>query len=320
MIKLENISKYFGVTTAVDHISFEVKEGETMVLLGTSGCGKTTTLRMINRLIEPSSGIVWVNGENVLTQSPENLRKGIGYVLQHHGLFPHYTIAENIQVVPTLMHWNKEKKMERTRELMNKMQLPFDLFGHLYPRELSGGQQQRVGVARALASFPPVLLMDEPFGALDPVTRSDIRSHLMQLEEFNKKTIILVTHDIQEAFAYGDRICIMHNGTIVQEGPPEELLFHPANEFVSGFLKEQRMQLELKTVRLFHIWDLLPQASVENPATASLSEDNSVWELTDWLTLHSTSAFILNNRTNEVKEIALEGLLQAYKQYKLTSV
>src|SRR3954447_21718998 len=167
MVQLQNVSKHYKSAKAVDDISFEVKEGETVVLLGKSGCGKTTTLRMINRLAEPTSGTIVVNGQNILEQPAEKMRRGIGYVLQHHGLFPHYTVAENIAIVPDLLNWDKEKIKERVKELLEKLQLP-EILTHSYPAQLSGGQQQRVGLARALAAYPPVLLMDEPLGALDP--------------------------------------------------------------------------------------------------------------------------------------------------------
>ncbi|MEO8886917.1 MAG: ATP-binding cassette domain-containing protein [Mucilaginibacter sp.] len=245
MIKVNQLSKVFGKVKAVDDISFEVKEGENLVLLGTSGCGKTTTLKMLNRLIEPTSGQIFINGKNILEQQPEELRRGIGYVLQNNGLFPHYTVAENIAIVPQLLKWDKAKTDKRINELIEKLHLSVDYLDK-YPNQLSGGQQQRVGLARALVADPPVLLMDEPFGALDNVTRSKIHGEFKVMDELKRKTIIMVTHDVQEAFELGDRICLMDNGKIVQSGTPAELLFKPANDFVKGFLKDQRLQLEFK--------------------------------------------------------------------------
>ncbi len=245
MIKVEQLTKVFNSVKAVDDISFEVKEGENLVLLGTSGCGKTTTLKMLNRLIEPTSGQIFINGKNIQQQPPEELRRGIGYVLQNNGLFPHYTVAENIAVVPQLLKWGKAKIDNRVNELMEKLHLPVGYLNK-YPHQLSGGQQQRVGLARALVADPPVLLMDEPFGALDNVTRSKIHEEFKSLDELKRKTIILVTHDVQEAFELGDRICLMDKGKIIQEGTPAELLFNPVNDFVKEFLKHQRLQLELK--------------------------------------------------------------------------
>jgi osmoprotectant transport system ATP-binding protein len=226
MIKVEHLVKTFGSAKAVNGISFEVAEGETLALLGTSGCGKTTTLKMLNRLIEPNSGTIYINGKNILEENPELLRRGIGYVLQNNGLFPHYTVAENIAIVPQLLKWDKAKTDKRINELLGKLHLTKE---HLnaYPSELSGGQQQRIGLARALVADPPLLLMDEPFGALDNVTRSKIHGEFKALDELKRKTIILVTHDVQEAFELADRIALMDKGKIVQIGTPAELLFAP---------------------------------------------------------------------------------------------
>ncbi|PTT02147.1 glycine/betaine ABC transporter ATP-binding protein [Pedobacter sp. HMWF019] len=260
MIKVENLSKKFDGKLAVDQISFEVGVGETMVLLGTSGCGKTTTLRMINRLIEPDGGSVYIDQENVGGQQPELLRRRIGYVLQNHGLFPHYTVLENMSVVPKLLEWDKEKIRNRSMELLDKLKLDSTL-GKQYPSALSGGQQQRVGLARALMADPPILLMDEPFGALDNITRADIRREFTELDELAKKTIILVTHDIQEAFEMGDKICLMDKGKVMQYGTPEELLFKPQSAFVASFLKEHKLLLELKFLKMggHTAWELLEQ-------------------------------------------------------------
>src|ERR1700754_3607713 len=269
MIKVEQLSKHFGKVKAVDGISFEVKEHENLVLLGTSGCGKTTTLKMINRLIEPSGGNILIDGQNILEQQPELLRRGIGYVLQNNGLFPHYTIAENIAIVPQLLKWDSKRIEKRIDELIEKLHLSTDQL-KAYPNELSGGQQQRVGLARALVADPPVLLMDEPFGALDNITRSKIQTEFKELDELKKKTIVMVTHDVQEAFELGDRICLMDKGKIVQAGTPAELLFKPVNQFVRDFLNEQRLQLELRSVKLQDIWNLLPHTK-ENTEAPSLS-------------------------------------------------
>lgn len=247
MIKVDQLSKVFDQVKAVDGISFEVPEGENLVLLGTSGCGKTTTLKMLNRLIEPTHGKIFIDGKNIMDQPPEELRRGIGYVLQNNGLFPHYTVAENIAVVPHLLKWDKVKTDKRIHELLDKLHLSTDYLNK-YPNQLSGGQQQRVGLARALVADPPVLLMDEPFGALDNVTRAKIQQEFKALDELKRKTIIMVTHDVQEAFELGDRICLMDQGKIVQAGTPASLLFKPKNKFVRDFLKDQRLQLEFKAV------------------------------------------------------------------------
>jgi len=248
MIVVKNITKTFEAFKAVDDLSFTVGEGETAVFLGTSGSGKTTLLKMINRLIEPSSGEIWIGHQNIRGQPAEELRKKIGYVLQNTGLFPHYTIAENIGMVPALLGWDRKKIHARTIALMEKLHLSPDDHLAAYPHQLSGGQQQRVGLARALAADPPLLLMDEPFGALDPITRAAVKKDFKQLDELKNKTILLVTHDVQEAFELGDTIHLMDKGKIVQEGAPGDLLFHPANTFVQNFFDDQRFQLEVGTI------------------------------------------------------------------------
>lgn len=295
MIRAENLAKHFGTATAVDHISFTVREGETLVLLGTSGCGKTTTLRMINRLIEPDSGQLIINGVNARDQQPEQLRRGIGYVLQHHGLFPHYTVAENISIVPRLLKWKEKDIRRRQEELFHKLNLDPALAGQ-YPAALSGGQQQRVGLARALMSNPPLLLMDEPFGALDNLTRIKIRKEFRLLDELAKKTVVMVTHDVQEAFEMADRICLMDRGTIQQIGTPDELLFQPANPFVSGFLAEQRLQLELRSVQLKSVF---PEMEITGPSL-------TVWEKMDELL----------NQPPGHPLISIERLMAAFANYK----
>ena len=237
MIEVLHLHKTFGNTPAVQDVSFSVQEGENFVLLGTSGSGKTTTLKMLNRLLEPDSGKVLLNGADTSGIEPALLRRGMGYVLQHNGLFPHYTVVENIAIVPKLLHWKKGDIRARTEQLLGKLGLSYTEHAHAYPHQLSGGQQQRVGLARALAADPPVLLMDEPFGALDPITRGMVRETFSELDELRKKTIIMVTHDVQEAFTLASRVCLMDKGHIVQMGTPRELREQPANEFVRAFLK-----------------------------------------------------------------------------------
>jgi osmoprotectant transport system ATP-binding protein len=315
MIQLQDVSKSYNNTKAVDNISFEVNEGETVVLLGTSGCGKTTTLRMINRLAETTTGNIFVNGQNIKQQEPEQLRRGIGYVLQQHGLFPHYTVAENISIVPDLLKWDKQKIHHRTIELLNKLQLP-EAIAASYPSELSGGQQQRVGLARALAASPPVLLMDEPFGALDPVTRVGIRKEFRELDELKKKTILMVTHDVQEAFELSDRVCLMDKGKIVQIGKSTELLFNPANSFVASFLKEQRFQLELESILVKDIWTLLSKA-IDGTDEKLVSTGDNLWNLLEMIsTGRSEYQRYVAVEDGEKKQIDAASLMAAYTQYK----
>lgn len=275
MIHISHLTKMFGRVAAVDDVSFRVADGETVVLLGTSGCGKTTTLKMINRLLEPTSGTIEVNGRDICSVQPEELRRGIGYVIQHIGLFPHYTIAENIATVPHLLNHDNAAIQRRTVELLEQLHLPPELFLHKYPHELSGGQRQRVGLARALAANPPIVLMDEPFGALDPITRAGIRREFRELEELRRKTIVMVTHDIAEAFELGDRICLMDAGKIQQIGTAKELLLTPATIFVDTFFAENKMQLLLGVLSLADIADTLASAGRElEPAIRALS----LWE------------------------------------------
>lgn len=249
MITVESVSKSFNGKKAVDSISFQANDQEVLVLLGTSGCGKTTTLKMINRLIEADSGNILIDGKNIQSQKVEDVRMGIGFVMQHSGLFPHYTIQQNIAVVPDLLKWSKKRTTERTLELLHKLHLSEELLSR-FPNELSGGQQQRVGIARALIAASPVLLMDEPFGALDTITKADIHSEFKSLEELKNKTIILVTHDVQEAFDLGHKICLMDKGKIIQTGTPKEMLYHPENDFVKSFFAKNRLLLEYKVATL----------------------------------------------------------------------
>ncbi|ADB36380.1 ABC transporter ATP-binding protein [Spirosoma linguale] len=242
MIEVRQIIKRFDSHTAVNDVSLTVAPGETLVLLGTSGCGKTTTLKMINRLIEPTSGFISVDGLDVRQQPGPELRRRIGYVIQDGGLFPHYTVADAIATVPKLLGWETARIQARIRELMDKLQLPDSLLNR-YPAELSGGQRQRVGLARALAVNPPVVLMDEPFGALDPFTRKHVRRELFGLNELRQTTVVLVTHDVSEALELADRIALMDKGQIVQIGPPDELLNNPATDFVRDFLDDKPHRL-----------------------------------------------------------------------------
>src|SRR5437588_4931333 len=234
-IAFHEITKQFRGTAkpAVDAVSFEVPEGSTCMLVGTSGSGKTTLLRMINRLIEPSSGEILIDGKNILDEDPIILRRRIGYVIQQVGLFPHLTIAENVRITAEIAGgWTKERLATRVDELLELVGLPPDEYRKRYPRQLSGGQQQRVGLARALATDPAILLMDEPFGALDAITRARMQDELLRIQRNVRKTILFVSHDIEEAFKLGDQIAVLSEGKLIQLGSPIELLAHPADDFV----------------------------------------------------------------------------------------
>ncbi|MDB5269687.1 MAG: glycine/betaine transporter ATP-binding protein [Hymenobacter sp.] len=262
VIRATGLRKSFGAHTVVNEVSFEVAAGETLVLLGPSGCGKTTLLKLLNRLIEPDGGTVEINGTNVQAQRPEALRRGMGYVIQQVGLLPHYTVAENIAVVPRLLGHAPAAIAARTEALLTRLHLPPGRYAGQLPHQLSGGQQQRVGLARALAADPPIILLDEPFGALDPVTRAGIRREFRELEELKSKTVVLVTHDVTEAFELADRIMLLDAGRIQQLGTPRELLFRPANAFVRDFFAAERLALQLRTLTL---GDVLPTISTDNP-------------------------------------------------------
>ena len=269
MIKFDHVSKtYPGGLKAVRNLSLEIEEGQTLVLLGTSGSGKTTTMKMVNRLIEPTEGRILIENIDIMDQYPIELRRKIGYAIQHIGLFPHMTVAENIAVVPKLLKWSGNEIDKRIDELLSLVGLEPEQFKHRYPAQLSGGQRQRIGVARALAADPPIVLMDEPFGALDPITREQLQNEFIELETEIKKTIIFVTHDVFEAVKMGNRIALLDAGVLQQLAAPAELIENPANEFVDQFLGQHRFQLSLLTRTLKTI---VPQINQE-----PISDESSV--------------------------------------------
>lgn len=269
MIRMENVTKRYaqGVAPSVDNLTLEVPEGSTVALIGPSGCGKTTTMRMINRLIEPTEGRIFVNGEDVTRADPVQLRRHIGYVIQNVGLFPHMTIAENIAAVPNLLGWDQPRIQKRTVELLDLVGLDPKEMLDRYPRQLSGGQRQRIGVARALAADPAVLLMDEPFGAIDPIARARLQDEFRQILSRVRKTVVLVTHDLDEAIRLGDRIAIMKAGRIVQYDTPDAILSKPVDDFVSDFVGVDRA---IKRLSLFSVADAARVGSAAN-ATSSVA-------------------------------------------------
>jgi osmoprotectant transport system ATP-binding protein len=239
LIRLENVTKTYpgSDVAAVSELTVDINKGEILVLVGPSGCGKSTTLRLINRMIEPSGGRIIFDGEDVTHVDADLLRRRIGYVIQQIGLFPHRTIAENISTVPNLLGWDKERTRDRVDDLLGTVGMSPDIYRDRYPKELSGGQAQRVGVARALGADPEVLLMDEPFGAIDPITRDRLQNEFLRLQDELQKTIVFVTHDIDEAIKMGDRIAILREQSVIaQHDTPEAILAHPANKFVEEFL------------------------------------------------------------------------------------
>jgi len=268
VITLDHVTKSYGNGhVAVKDLSLDVPEGEIAVLVGPSGCGKTTTMKMVNRLIEPTSGTISVGGDDVGGVDAVGLRRRIGYVIQHIGLFPHQTVATNVATVPRLLGWDRRKRSDRVNDMLELVGLQPAVYGDRYPHQLSGGQQQRVGVARALAADPPVLLMDEPFGAIDPITRDRLQQEFLNLQAELRKTILFVTHDINEAVRMGDRIAILAEGGVLQQyDTPETILGRPANDFVAGFVGEDRGLKRLSATPLREI-ELLDAAYAASDAT-----------------------------------------------------
>ncbi len=247
MIEFKNVEKtYADGFKALKSINLHVKQGELLTLIGPSGCGKTTTMKMINRLIDPTKGEILINGENILQKDPVQLRRDIGYVIQQIGLFPHMTIEENISLIPKLKKWPKEKYENKVDELLDLVGLDPTVYKKRYPAELSGGQQQRIGVIRALAGEPPIILMDEPFSALDPISREQLQDELVKLQDEINKTIVFVTHDMDEALKIATRIAIMQEGEIVQLDTPDKILRHPKNQFVRDFIGERRVNSDFE--------------------------------------------------------------------------
>ncbi len=277
-IELRGVTKTFASgVTAVENVSFEVPQGRVVALLGPSGCGKTTTLRLMNRLEEATCGQVLVGGADVRGQRPERLRRSIGYVIQEAGLFPHFTVTANVAVVPRLLGWTRDRVRRRVAEVLELVGLPERAFGRRLPSELSGGQRQRVGVARALAADPAILLMDEPFGALDPGTREMVQDEFQRWQAQLAKAVVLVTHDIAEAGKLADEIVLMDAGRIVQRGSVRELLLRPASDRVRAFLGQRRATLALEVLAIGQVVDGLPCVpatpdALRLPATLRLGE------------------------------------------------
>ncbi|MGP3923977.1 ABC transporter ATP-binding protein [Streptomyces sp. 8N616] len=282
MIRFDHVTKrYADGTTAVDDLSFEVAEGELVTLVGPSGCGKTTTMKMVNRLIEPTSGRIFLEGEDISAIDPVELRRRIGYVIQQVGLFPHKTVLDNTATVPHLLGWHRRKARDRAAELLDLVGLDPSVYGGRYPDQLSGGQRQRVGVARALAADPPVLLMDEPFGAVDPVVRERLQSEFLRLQSQVRKTVLFVTHDIEEAVRLGDRIAVYGDGRIEQFDPPAAVLGAPATPYVADFVGADRGLKRLSVTAIekgdleqppvVHLDDPLPKAA------ARLTDEGARW-------------------------------------------
>ena len=321
LIRLENVGKIYPGTDApaVADLTLDINKGEILVLVGPSGCGKSTTLRLINRMIEPTSGRIIFDGEDVTHVNADLLRRRIGYVIQQIGLFPHRTIAENISTVPNLLGWDKEKTAERVDELLETVGMDPDIYRSRYPRELSGGQAQRVGVARALGGDPEVLLMDEPFGAIDPITRDRLQNEFLRLQAELQKTIVFVTHDIDEAIKMGDRIAILKEQSVVaQHDSPERILAHPANQFVEDFLGSGATLKGLNLMRARDI-ELHDVPTVIEPTSRDqvlgvLEETDSEWVLyldgrqrpKRWLNRHAMDGAAALSESGKAVQVTIE--------------
>ncbi len=284
MIELDGVIKRYDGRVVVEDLSLKIPAGELCVLLGSSGCGKSTTLRMINRLVTADAGTIRVDGEVITTLPPEILRRRIGYAIQSTGLFPHWTVADNIATVPRLLKWPEPRVTARVAELLELFRLDPASYRTKYPRQLSGGEQQRVGVARALAADPDLLLMDEPFAAVDPITRDALQAELARIHRSTGKTIVFVTHDIEEALRLATSIAIMDKGRIVQRAPPLDLLEHPANDFVRDFVGHQGLGLKLLSVR--RVVDRLRQG--ETAEGEPLPQDTSLRDALSAMTARHT--------------------------------
>lgn len=319
MISIRQVSKSFGAHSAIENVNLDIAEGEHVVLLGPSGSGKTTMLRMINGLVAPSSGRILINKQDIRDQPQDELRRRIGYVLQRNSLFPHYTIEENISVVPNLLKWNKQITAQRVRELMAKLHLP-EKYLSRRPDELSGGEAQRVNIARALATDPPILLMDEPFSALDAITRKSIREEFMRLDEFRKKTIVMVSHDIQEAFSMADTVVLLHHGKLVQQGRPFELLSNPINDFVKDFLSNDYLKLSLGITSIDDLWNYLPGGSGEEEGFSAEPVGNTtLWNAMERFQHNAENCQFITMRhesSNECKRMTWSDLMNAYRLHQ----
>jgi osmoprotectant transport system ATP-binding protein len=294
MIRLDALTKAFpGVAApAVDRLSLDIPEGTTCVLIGPSGCGKTTTMRMINRLIEPSGGRILLGDEDVTHIDAVALRRRIGYVIQQIGLFPHMTIAANIATVPRLLGWDRAKIDARVDEMLTLVGMEPARFRDRFPRELSGGQRQRVGVARALAADPPVMLMDEPFGAIDPITRANLQNEFLKILRRLRKTVIFVTHDIDEAIKMGDRIAILKDGRLVQYGTPDDILSQPADAFVAEFVGADRA---LKRLNLVSVREVMQPGAGDAPPAVSVSPDTSLKDALALMLVHDVKELAVSD-------------------------
>ena len=299
MIEYKSVKKEIGDKCIIRDLSMTIHDGEFIVMIGPSGCGKTTTVKMINRLLEPTEGEILIDGVNTRDMDLVKLRTSIGYVIQQIGLFPNMTVEENIAVVPNIMKWDKEAIHQRVQELMEMVDMPYEQFGKKYPRQLSGGQQQRIGVLRALAARPPILLMDEPFGALDPITRETLQREIKKIQQKLHITVLFITHDMHEAVKLADRIVFMDQGQILQMGTPKELICHPANEKVAQFISLQNVGLDEQQLTAEDI--MTPSERVQVPQEdLVVSADCLLSQLADTVDLSDNRRIYVRNEQGRI--------------------
>lgn len=324
VLELVRVTKAYGEHRVVDDVSVAVAEGETLVLLGTSGSGKSTTLKIVNRLVEPSSGHVRLFGTEATEQDPVSLRRRIGYVIQHIGLFPHLTVRQNVGVVPSLLGWPSQRTRQRVDELLEIVGLPTRDYGTRFPAELSGGQRQRIGLARALAGDPPLVLLDEPFGALDPILRRQLQDEFKRVRSSLKKTMVLVTHDVSEAVRLGDRICLLDAGRVQQIGSAQDLLFEPATPFVRAFFDPGRLQLELMATQVESIVELMDRENarsrdnVDRPGRAPILASTPLAELFERADIEDDTPLAIETGTTSAL-VTRARLLDAFLRFRSRS-
>jgi len=311
MIRFEQVSKHYGEKRILDDLSFEIKSGEFAVFIGPSGCGKTTTLKTINRLIEPDSGKIFIEGKDISQTDKVKLRRSIGYVIQQIGLFPNMTVEQNICVVPNLLKYDKKRCNQIVHELLELVNMPYETYAHKFPYEMSGGQQQRIGVLRALAASPPIVLMDEPFGALDPMTRSILQDEIRKLQRKLNKTIVFVTHDMDEALNMADTIIFMEDGHIVQKASPDEMLSNPASDLIRSFMGK-RTATESEAPQTI--------ADVMRTNFYSIHKDRGIRESVDLMARRGIDTLLVKNHDDTYAGIVTIKAIKEYgKEHKTIS-
>lgn len=308
-LRFDHVSKQFADMNrpAVDDCHFTVNDGEFIVLLGPSGCGKTTLLKMVNRLYDPANGTIYIDNTDIQQVNVTQLRRQIGYVIQQVGLFPHMTVAQNVSVVPALLHWDKSRISARVDELLALVDLPPDQYRDRYPSQLSGGQQQRVGVARALAGDPTLILMDEPFGAVDAITRTTLQDELLKLQRRLRKTILFVTHDVDEALRLADKIVVMRSGKVVQYATPIDLFSHPADDFVNELVSGKDLVRRLGLVRVESAMQRLPPQFHAN-GHPTIAHDQNLREALSHLLRTDVSALVVTDQDRPMGLLTIEDI------------